>query len=196
MVLPVAAHTVAIAAGQPIGTRAAWVVSTDVASAPNPASYASGGTANIYARFSARLVSSTTGALYGDVLPYVDAIGVQQRGTPWYTVNEGSWEGISPGYGSGWTLSDASNRLQVRRTPSGQLHLRGTAVRVTPGANAIVFTLPPGFRPSKTSWALVWIDGVGASRLTVAPTGNVAVVGYPTVTTPEVNFDGASIWLD
>lgn len=92
---------------------------------------------------------------------------------PWHTVGAAG----EPAFQNGW--SPQSEAVQFRKTPTGDVHLRGRAKLGT--AAASVFTLPVGYRPSVTLQAIAVAGGGDepanidiTSAGTIIPTGLAA----------------------
>jgi hypothetical protein len=92
----------------------------------------------------------------GTPIAYIDEIRMQYLGSPWYEVGDttkftDSYESI-PGFTNSWVNYDATNdtKAAFRRTCSGEIQIRGVVKSGTVGTGTPVFTLPAGFRPTKT----------------------------------------------
>jgi hypothetical protein len=76
-------------------------------------------------------------------------------------------------FGSGWSIGGSEQAPGFWKDPFGTVYLQGQAGRDS-GSNPVIFTLPPGFRPTESSYFATYPSGgTGTAAIAVHENGDV-----------------------
>ncbi len=98
-----------------------------------------------------------------------------------------------PVWGTGWrdyaTALDTYQTTAYRKNPLGRVELRGLVERAS-GVGTTIFTLPEGYRPTKTR-IFVTLGSAGVGRVDITPGGVVTYIsgGVTFFTLEGITFD-------
>lgn len=80
-------------------------------------------------------------------------------------------------FGSGWEIGGNEQAPGFWKDPFGTVYLQGQAGRDS-GTNSVIFTLPPGFRPTESSYFSTYPSGgTGTAAIAVHENGDVELFG-------------------
>ena len=121
---------------------------------------------------------------------------------PWHVVGAAG----EPAFRTGWVNYPDSpptyyyEDLAFRKTPNGEIQLKGLVDAVAGAADGSVFTLPPGYRPAQfIQIPTTFYDGnFKACVINIAPDGSVSLGGVPAPPSSIgwVTFDNLQFWSE